>query len=225
MEYYYLENGEQCGPVNIESLKNKNINAKTLVWNINLEEWTEAKNIIELREIIKISPPPIPIKQQKSIKVQAEVSKKKENFFTPEREKIIAKETKKNYKLFKYAIYIGVASFIWLVYLNEGFAHKIIQFKLERDMNNKVEYYEGQARIDFEENRQALKSESASLGYRPYFHFNTRTALEYHSSEFYDTLKKSIYLALIISFFSFIVLIFGRYLIKSAKWIDKKAID
>ena len=62
MTYYYIHNGtEQSGPFTIESLKQQNINSKTMVWFEGIEGWSNASDIAELKPIITVLPPPFKI--------------------------------------------------------------------------------------------------------------------------------------------------------------------
>lgn len=232
--YYYIENDVQLGPFSLQDLKNRKIQKNTLVWCENMENWDEAKNVEELNEILKFTPPPIPInsKIERPLKVEAEIIRKKEKLITPEREIIIAKEAKQNYKLVLVSVLIGIVSFIYFINEDNGFKNKSLAIRLENDMNDKVEYYDGTARENFIQNRENLKSESSSLGY--YFdennpdisrrtYFFTPYALDYHNVKFNEALKESIIPSLFSMLISSFVLIFGRYLLKSAKWVNEKA--
>ena len=53
MKYFYIENEEQKGPVNIEELGSLSITEKTLIWHEGLDEWKEAKNVESLESILK----------------------------------------------------------------------------------------------------------------------------------------------------------------------------
>ena len=57
--YYYEYNGHQIGSVTFEELQAKKIEPTTLVWYEGLTEWTEAKNIPELKGMFAAMPPPI----------------------------------------------------------------------------------------------------------------------------------------------------------------------
>lgn len=62
MNYYIYENGQQHGPFSIEQLKACGITGKTHVWCEGMAQWTTAKNVPELAEIIETNttstPPP-----------------------------------------------------------------------------------------------------------------------------------------------------------------------
>lgn len=64
-QYYLLENSQKIGPFTIDELKEENIKPNTLVWSKNLNEWTNARKIDELEEIIM---PPIPNQNFGSLK-------------------------------------------------------------------------------------------------------------------------------------------------------------
>ena len=59
MKKFYLYNGtDQQGPFDMEDLKSKNITKDTPIWHEGLSEWTTAKEIDELKDLIKTSTPP-----------------------------------------------------------------------------------------------------------------------------------------------------------------------
>ena len=70
-KFFIVLNGLQQGPFTIEQLVDKGINSSTLVWTEKLDNWVEAKNIEDLKEIIRNSPPPIPNFVHKSLRNEA----------------------------------------------------------------------------------------------------------------------------------------------------------
>ena len=60
--YFIEENGKKCGPLTIQELKEKKIVESTLVWTEGMTEWREAQSILELNELIAVTPPPLPRK-------------------------------------------------------------------------------------------------------------------------------------------------------------------
>jgi len=58
MKYFYIENEEQKGPVNLEELGALPISEKTLIWHEGLDDWKEAKNIESLEPFLKKTTPP-----------------------------------------------------------------------------------------------------------------------------------------------------------------------
>ena len=56
-EYYYEEKGEQKGPVSLEGLKGRVV-SDTRIWREGLQDWVEAKNLPELKDLL-ISVPPL----------------------------------------------------------------------------------------------------------------------------------------------------------------------
>lgn len=58
-KYFYSVENEKKGPYSFEELKNEEITPKTLIWFEGLDDWTPAKYILELEEILHLSPPPI----------------------------------------------------------------------------------------------------------------------------------------------------------------------
>ncbi len=66
--YYYADNDQHKGPFTIEELKTKRLNRKTLVWTDGMEDWATAEGIGELHEILISEPPPLPKKNNSSLK-------------------------------------------------------------------------------------------------------------------------------------------------------------
>jgi hypothetical protein len=59
MKKFYLHNGtEQEGPFSKSELKEKNITRKTEVWYEGLNDWTNAENVDDLKNIFNTSSPP-----------------------------------------------------------------------------------------------------------------------------------------------------------------------
>lgn len=88
LQYYYSNDDEnKKGPFSLNDLESETIKRNTLIWNENLEDWTPASEISELKNIIlkeevekekpKSSPPPLPPPPQnsKTIKKPKEVRK------------------------------------------------------------------------------------------------------------------------------------------------------
>lgn len=58
-KYFFSIGQDKEGPVSLDELKQKDLKPNTLIWHEGLEDWVEAKNIEELKEIFELSPPPI----------------------------------------------------------------------------------------------------------------------------------------------------------------------
>lgn len=110
-KYYIAIDGSQQGPFSLEELQAKEISSSTLVWTEEMDSWTEAKNIDELKIVVKKVPPPIPPPIEKPIKVEAEISKKKEKLISPQTEVVVAKETKSVFQQIIYGLIVGTISF------------------------------------------------------------------------------------------------------------------
>ncbi|MBQ0114401.1 MAG: DUF4339 domain-containing protein [Bacteroidales bacterium] len=75
MEFYYIENNKQRGPVTIEELEKTNINPQTMVWCEGMPDWKKAGDVSELTEVLQFKqqqryapnygavPPPMPPQQ------------------------------------------------------------------------------------------------------------------------------------------------------------------
>jgi hypothetical protein len=60
-KYFYLKDNEKIGPLSTEDLSTADLNKDTLVWFQGLEDWTPMSEIEELKSVLEIKPPPIPI--------------------------------------------------------------------------------------------------------------------------------------------------------------------
>ena len=52
--YYYVINGEQTGPVSLESLINAGITADTLIWCEGMTQWQPASQVAEVAAILSV---------------------------------------------------------------------------------------------------------------------------------------------------------------------------
>jgi hypothetical protein len=59
MKYYIHKDGQQQGPYSINELKSIPIAPYTMVWHEGMDEWTKAKNVSDLKSILKVTPPPL----------------------------------------------------------------------------------------------------------------------------------------------------------------------
>lgn len=77
MKHYFYSNGEkQNGPFTFEQLSNENIVKETLIWFEGIDNWTPAKYILELEEILQLKPPPIPGTESNAINNESEIINK-----------------------------------------------------------------------------------------------------------------------------------------------------
>lgn len=60
MAYFIIRNGIKEGPFDISELKQMKLPNDTLVWKEGFENWKQAKEVDELKEITFTPPPPIP---------------------------------------------------------------------------------------------------------------------------------------------------------------------
>jgi len=60
-EFYYLEGKEQKGPFTVDQLKTLRLMPDTLVWTDEFDNWKSAKDVEELKGILRKMPPPPPI--------------------------------------------------------------------------------------------------------------------------------------------------------------------
>lgn len=88
-KYFISINKVNEGPFTLEELQSKNLSKSDLVWTEELGNWTEVSQVAELKDYIKVTPPPAPNKTEVAI----------------------ANETKFVYKQIIYGILIGLVSF------------------------------------------------------------------------------------------------------------------
>lgn len=63
-KYFHSDGREKEGPLTFEELKQEGINDETLIWFNGLEDWTQAKNLDEMKSILELLPPPIEISKK-----------------------------------------------------------------------------------------------------------------------------------------------------------------
>lgn len=70
-KYFYSNGQEKEGPVTLEELKQKDIQPKTLIWFEGLDDWTPAGELVEMKPILEIQPPPI-LSEEKNDSIELE---------------------------------------------------------------------------------------------------------------------------------------------------------
>lgn len=65
-KYFIVSKGQKEGPYTVDELSRIEISSSTLVWSNDLTDWTEARNVPDLKNLLKNIPPPIPPKKKKS---------------------------------------------------------------------------------------------------------------------------------------------------------------
>lgn len=225
-KYYIVIDGSQQGPFSLEEIQAKKISSSTLVWTEEMDNWTEAKDIEELKIVVKKAPPPIPQPVEKPLKVEAEISKKREKLITPTTEVVVAKETKVNFKMIFYALIIGVISFPIYFAMKDGFEHQNMTTKLNNHLKRydfRIFYLSEEQKNKLYEDEKKLERESNQLGYRSYDRygmFSTSNAISYHKRQYKEAASDSITPSLMTAFIASIILIIGRYIAKGAKWVE-----
>jgi uncharacterized membrane protein YhaH (DUF805 family) len=58
-KYFYSNGQEKEGPVTLEELREIGVQPKTLIWYEGLDDWKEALNLDELKELFELTPPPL----------------------------------------------------------------------------------------------------------------------------------------------------------------------
>ncbi|MEQ8906097.1 DUF4339 domain-containing protein [Ekhidna sp.] len=112
-EYYLAENNEQTGPFTIEQLKKGEIAPETLVWKEGLADWTEARNVKELQDLFKTTPPPLPPSntEKNTPTTKPKTKGVAEKLTEQKRKTVAAKEVKLSGKILIYSLLIGIASY------------------------------------------------------------------------------------------------------------------
>ncbi len=213
-KFFIVLNGLQQGPFTIEQLVGKGINSSTLVWTEKLDNWVEAKNIEDLKEIIRNSPPPIPDFVHKSLRNEAN---KRVNAI------LLAKEIKINFKLVLSALVIGIISYPIHYSMNDGFAHQSISNKLHDSYALSNQMYD---QLSKEEQQKTLSDynelerESEALGYdRNNMEHLNLTPLGYHEKQYHIIASDSFMPSIKTFLISILLLISVRYLYKGVKWV------
>jgi uncharacterized protein DUF4339 len=58
MKKYFIHDGTEQGPFDLDELRSKRITKETMVWYEGLDKWRKAGEIPELKDVLSISPPP-----------------------------------------------------------------------------------------------------------------------------------------------------------------------
>jgi GYF domain 2 len=115
MTNYFIHDGTQkTGPFTLEELKQKVIEQNTMIWFDGLAKWTEAKNVLELNDMVIKSPPPL----EKNSQFKETIDKTKkvlETDFVDQLENKISNKTGKT--IFKWSIIIFV--FLGIIYFTK----------------------------------------------------------------------------------------------------------
>lgn len=63
-KYFHSDGKEKHGPLSFEELKHEDISKETLIWFQGLDNWTPAKELDEIKPILKLQPPAILIEEK-----------------------------------------------------------------------------------------------------------------------------------------------------------------
>jgi len=245
-KYFYVNEGQSNGPLTKEELVGK-INSETLVWYEGLISWTKASEIHELLSIVQLTPPPIPNQEiTQPNKFEVILKKDNENLITAKSEVAIANEIKGLFYLALISFALALIGFIYKSQsenaefeslLNKFKAYEMDyknEYKMRGDLYGNVELGDtvianwrnnNQGRLDdlFEQSKRLncySEKEIANSGFKMPSQDYTMAKIQ-NSISYGYRLGRSF--AFNIFFISIIILIIGRYLIKSVKWISKRS--
>lgn len=132
MKYFIITNNESKGPFKLDELKTFPITSKTLIWYHGLEEWTEAENIPELKELFELTPPPIPKNTNSNIsELQSYILNKKDSNTPKPTIEIINEKEKKHISTFKI-----ISIYMLLCFLGVTAGYLYTRNKIESDFSN-----------------------------------------------------------------------------------------
>ena len=66
MDIYYEKAGEKIGPIAITDIEQDIISSETLVWHVGLKEWVKAKELLEFKDYLEKTPPPLPTSSKRN---------------------------------------------------------------------------------------------------------------------------------------------------------------
>ncbi len=119
-----------------------------------------------------------------------------------------------------YALVIGAISYPIIFAIDDGFSHLNIYNKWERHLSGYFNW--GTASEEAKDKRlekfNDLKSQSRRLGWRGYSIHSF--ASNYHEDKYQDAAKNAIWPSIVTIIIASIALILGRYIIKTAKWVE-----
>jgi hypothetical protein len=204
-KYYIAIEGSQQGPFSLDELRKKNITKTTLVWTETMDNWVEAVNLEELKDILRTIPPPIPAKVEKAIKVEAEISRKKEKLISPQTEVVVAKETKSVFQKIVYGLILGAVSFP-IFYFAVHQANKYDNFDVYKEVHIRGNMMSGIDISDFPFSWSGMD------------YLTVQRNIERRKE---ILTEKSMYSAFITFLIASLVLIAFRYISKGAKWVQE----
>jgi hypothetical protein len=142
-KYFIIINGTQSEALSFEELKNINLSKKTMVWYEGMENWKEAGELEELKELFKSIPPPIvqppPIYKQ--------VEEEEETSF---------------YESNKSKIFIGIISIVAIVIVFFSFSNHNVAKEINQTNENTEKLEQQQVQID-EQNKKIAEQEHETL--------------------------------------------------------------
>jgi len=165
-QYYIYINNEQIGPLSFEEISTKKISKETKVWFEVLEEWKNAYEIDELKEIIISIPPPINSFSSSPLPPKLE-NTEINNFNSSEDETSKIFGLKKNLFYTSLGVLVILIGLIFFNNIQENNREKLLEQNRQTELYNQQqkEIEEQKARIaeqeQIEANRKILERKNA----------------------------------------------------------------
>jgi hypothetical protein len=70
MKKYYLSiDGQQSGPYSLDELKTMQLTDQNLIWEEGMSSWVSVNQLVELKESVKLTPPPLPTNKFQELRI------------------------------------------------------------------------------------------------------------------------------------------------------------
>lgn len=112
-EYYYHDGHEQKGPVSLEDLLKSDIKSDTMIWHAGLENWTQAKDVEELKLIFQQKTPP-PFERVSPPQEQISTTSMNAGYAQP----LPLKRKSGISRIMLWVLLAGILFLVYLVYIN-----------------------------------------------------------------------------------------------------------
>jgi len=121
MTHYYIENqGKVVGPLSLNGIKDKKLNADTLVWRHGFDSWTPAEQVEELKSWFSAGPPPLPVRSKQLIEIPTKKEPvKKKSSDAPVYDERYRKET----EVTTTGIFLMLTPLLFIIFYKRAFYH------------------------------------------------------------------------------------------------------
>ncbi|MFD0976762.1 DUF4339 domain-containing protein [Salinimicrobium gaetbulicola] len=199
-EYYVLLNQTQEGPYSKEDLRKLNLSRTTLIWNKELDDWTELKNVNDLKFLRNELPPEVNLNNKKSTSIKSKLANQIISIFR-----------------------ILIASFIigTIFFIGFGFYNNLFSYKF---FNKDINFSDTHEVLGYKPNQFQFNEVSSNGQYgrsSGFMEISDSGKEEVREIVVEELLEESFQFSLYTVIASFLILILIFYLIKGIRWVRK----